>query len=450
MNIRGDARAIPLASESVQSVVTSPPFWGLRDYGTARWVGGASDCAHQGTDRYYTERTAAVSSAEAFSLAGVANAERIKQGRWREAGDCRCGARRVDAQIGLEATPDSYVATLVEVFREVWRVLKPTGTLWLNLGDSYVGSVMGVGAKSVTAKQGSNAGSDAFRRNGSLPPSHKVAGLKPKDLVGIPWRVAFALQADGWYLRSDIIWSKPAPMPESVSDRPSRSHEYLFLLAKQEKYFYDANAIREPASEASLERIAQPNFANQTGGPKDYRNGVNPNRSARQTLENFALNPGRNKRSVWTINSEASPEQHYAQFPQALVSPCLLAGTSERGECSACGENWVRETVRTVGPPPDRIHNNGFKHDAMTHHGEGAATLRNVVERATTGWRAQCTCDAPARPNLVLDPFGGSGTVGMVAERYGRRWVCLDLSPPYLKIAQNRTAQMGFNFGRRT
>jgi DNA modification methylase len=345
MILRADARQIPLDDGCVQTVVTSPPYWGLRDYG-------------------------------------------------------------VSGQIGLEPTPDEYMATMVGVFREVWRVLRDDGTVWLNLGDSYAGSW---GAQSRPngndLKSNLEGGSVLHARQIFAHPKEtctgslkKTPGLKPKDLCGIPWRVAFALQADGWYLRSDIVWAKPNPMPESVTDRPTRSHEYIFLLSKSERYFYDQEAIKEPGSEASKARINQPSFDSQNGGPKDYGNGSN--RSARKMLVNLKdkqrghsrkhagfndrwdsmsheeqCSMMVNKRDVWNIACEPTPEAHFATFPQKLIEPCILAGSR-------------------------------------------------------TG-------------DLVLDPFIGSGTVGKVAERFGRRWVGLELSENYIEIAKDRTAQCG-------
>ena len=279
MILRADARFIPLAAGSAQTVVTSPPYWGLRDYGLA---GGG---------------------------------------------------------IGLERTLEEYVGAMVEVFREVRRVLKPDGTVWLNLGDSYSsgGRTTQVAPTLRTLNHDGASGKQGYLNNFAVRPG-SPEGLKPKDLCMIPARVALALQADGWYLRSDIIWAKPNPMPESVTDRPTRSHEYLFLLSKSPSYFYDKDAIAE--------RVAV-----------------------------YEIAETRNKRDVWTINSEPTPEAHFATFPQALVMPCILAGS---------------------------------------------------------------------RPgDLVLDPFGGSSTVGIVAERLGRRWATLELSAEYISIARRRTAQRG-------
>lgn len=252
MNIlQGDALTVlrTLPDESVQCCVTSPPYWGLRDYGT-------------------------------------------------------------EGQLGLEATPEEYVANMVEVFREVRRVLRSDGTLWLNLGDSYAGS--GKGAWSVVGPQKEVYVPDPKGPAAAIP---KVPpGLKPKDLVGIPWRVAFALQADGWYLRSDIIWAKPNPMPESVTDRPTKSHEYLFLLSRSERYYYDADAIREPA---------------ETGTPGHLKAGYGARHSTSAALAGYQSDAatGRNRRSVWTIATQPYPEAHFATFPEALVEPCIKAGS---------------------------------------------------------------------------------------------------------------------------
>ncbi len=249
----------------VQTCVTSPPYWGLRDYGTP-------------------------------------------------------------GQMGLEATPEEYVERMVGVFREVRRVLRDDGTLFLNLGDSY----STIGGSNASADRQINTGQRAQVDAGAVPDRCRsgVAGYKPKDLLGMPWRVAFALQADGWWLRSDIIWAKPNPMPESVTDRPTRSHEYIFLLTKAERYFYDAEAIKEPLSSASILRLNQSSYDSQTGGPKDYANGTNGSRSAGRALvnlkgramppqvgdspEQYAALTGRNKRSVWTVPSHRFPDAHFA------------------------------------------------------------------------------------------------------------------------------------------
>lgn len=336
MILNADARHIPLKDATVQCCVTSPPYYGLRDYGTAKWIGGDPECSHKRDSK--------------VSKSGETGSDNVSGG----IGDAiykdicpKCGAIRKDDQIGLEPTPDEYVAKLVSVFREVKRVLKDDGTLWLNLGDSYAGN-------NSRASNGGRAGygtprEGVFNRGGE--------GIKDKDLIGIPWSVAFALRADGWYLRSDIIWSKPNPMPESVKDRPTKAHEYLFLLAKSQKYYYDAEAIKDPSKE-----------------PEDNR-GERGNRKRFPTeqvagIRGPGIYPMANKRSVWTINTQPFKGAHFAVMPEKLVEPCVLAGS---------------------------------------------------------------------RPgDLILDPFAGSGTVGVVAQKLGRSFIGIELNPEYVKLAESR------------
>ena len=253
---QGDALNVlrTMPAQSINTCVTSPPYWGLRDYG-------------------------------------------------------------IDGQLGLEPTPEEYVANLVEVFREVRRVLRDDGTLWLNLGDTYAGS-WGSASHDIN---------DKARRTGTNqrpPTSYKQKGLKPKDLVGIPWRVAFALQADGWYLRSDIIWHKPNPMPESVTDRPTKAHEYIFLLSKSQKYYYDADSIKEPSSdlEKSKKRYEKP------FGGKKAEELLKTDQVHTRIIGMREFDGKRNKRTVWTVPTQPFPEAHFAVYPPALITPCILAG----------------------------------------------------------------------------------------------------------------------------
>jgi DNA modification methylase len=335
--------------------VTSPPYWGLRDYGVA-------------------------------------------------------------GQIGLEHTPGEYVARMVEVFREVRRILKTDGTLWLNLGDSYNAA----GRVGHGTRQGYKQGTNRASANGSDHTRPSDESLKPKDLVGVPWRVAFALQADGWYLRSDIIWSKPNPMPESVTDRPTKAHEYVFLMAKSEHYYYDSGAIKEPSVTCDPRRPYTSQGAwDLDGRPDDQKHGGEPrswNGSSFTGKRDVHLHPNvgkkprtagnknhkyvteyesseteehrtkagllkvadvpwesRNRRTVWTIATQPYSEAHFAVYPPSLVEPCILAGSPEGG--------------------------------------------------------------------LILDPFAGSGTTGMVAKRYGCRAVLIELNAAYCAIAARRLAQ---------
>ena len=309
----------------MQCVVTSPPYYGLRDYGVA-------------------------------------------------------------GQLGLEPTPEEYVANLVSVFREVWRVMKDDGVLWVNVGDSYAGSCQtgGTNSKETGKREKRMFDVSKSKRNvsryggGNLPATD---GLKPKDLIGIPWMVAFALRADGWYLRSDIIWSKPNPMPESVTDRPTKAHEYLFLLTKSPRYYYDVDAIKEPVTDTSMDRYSL-DIENQTGSAR-IPGKTNGNMKAvlpryggnKYTADPAVFNrtksgnaydfrPLRNKRSVWEIATQPTSYAHFATYPEKLVEPCILAGS---------------------------------------------------------------------RPgDLILDPFAGSGTTGRVAIRHGRKFIGTELNFKYI------------------
>lgn len=274
--IRGNClTALPSVQEkSVQSCITSPPYWGLRDYGTATWKGGLVDCDHL-SDRSSYEKNYA--NSKQASNKGTGNRDIIPHGVCP-----RCGAIREDDQIGLESSPEKYVASLVDVFRAVKRVLRDDGTLWLNLGDSYGGM-----------------------------------GLKPKNLAGIPWRVAFALQADGWYLRQDIIWHKPNPMPEPVKDRCTKSHEYIFLLSKSPKYYFNHEKIQERQVSNSG------SFNGSQYGMKSGANG-DSNDKGRGGIDSTGK---RNKRDVWTVNIHPYKEAHFATFPRKLIEPCILAGS---------------------------------------------------------------------------------------------------------------------------
>jgi DNA modification methylase len=306
---QGDCRAVlaGLEAGSVHTVVTSPPYWGLRDYGTASWEGGDAGCDHIGPPLASSSSSLAGYTSENVKLRTNGVPYRDRCGK--------CGAIRIDSQLGLEPTPEEYVANMVAVFREVRRVLRDDGTLWLNLGDSYAqGEVRHRNKESASSGLATSAG--AWSQSVAQVGRKLDHGLKPKDLVGIPWRVAFALQADGWYLRSDIIWAKPNPMPESVTDRPTKSHEYLFLLAKSERYYFDADAVREDgAGRMDLGKMTNPARLNQGG----------------EWTHTEKSEAGRNIRSVWTIATQPYPGAHFATFPPKLVEPCILAGCPEGG-----------------------------------------------------------------------------------------------------------------------
>ena len=415
----GSALALPYADGIAQTCVTSPPYYGLRDYGTARWEGGDANCSHEmrpdGGPKQLT------------SAGAAGHVHR----------NCKCGARRIDSQIGLEQTPAAYVAQIVAAMREVWRVLRDDGTLWLNLGDSYAAQRGGTSmpAQTVAGGVGGKGDEAAHRGMSNGYSNHRNAaaiGYKHKDLMGIPWRVAFALQDAGWYLRSDIIWAKPNPMPESVSDRTTKSHEYVFMLAKQPRYFYDAEAIKEksegvsggPFSQAthSARRGAQ-SGGNETGRPED--------------------NGTRNARSVWNIATTPYGGAHFATMPPELARRCILAGSSARGQCPKCGAPWVRRVERRLentegwGKASKDHHANTQGSDAIARNGQGRA---GDSVSTTTGWAASCECQAgDPVPQIVLDPFAGSGTTAMCALQAGRRAIGTELNPKYLRLQDDRT-----------
>jgi hypothetical protein len=343
---------------------------------------------------------------------------------------------------------------MVTVFREVWRVLRDDGTCWLNLGDSF----NSIGHKKSSSGYGTSTLAGGEQKHTPLHRENTDPNLKHKDLCGIPWRVAFALQADGWYLRSDIIWSKPNPMPESVTDRPTKSHEYLFLLAKQPRYYYDAEAIKEPAqihegqagrwerSGAVSEHVIpgqsaaqhRPNRKQDAVGKRQYT-GFN------ERWDNSEQSTTRNRRSVWTVATAPFAGAHFATFPPALVEPCILAGTSARGCCSVCGAPWARVTetdnprasddYRQRKTTPKDEAANGLAGRGTPTSGLAKPGWRKdgVATTTTTGWQPACDHDAPTVPCIVLDPFAGSGTTGEVARLHGRRFVGLDLSAAYLR-----------------
>jgi len=369
----GDCRevlqALPAGSVHCCGCVTSPPYWGLRDYGC-------------------------------------------------------------DGQMGLEQTPEEYVAGMVEVFRAVRRVLRDDGTLWLNLGDSYNSNQ----ARSGIAVGDGWRGSDTETLNSNEQRRAHTSTLKPKDLVGIPWRVAFALQADGWWLRSDIIWAKPNPMPESVTDRPTKAHEYLFLLSKAARYFYDADGIGEPIQPSSMARFASAHDG-EADSTKHQVLGGTYARPVKDILAGQRGNTRRNRRSWWPITTKPFPGAHFAVMPPELVEPCILAGTSERGCCGECGAPFVRVVERT----PMEIRRSG-RGDALGRFGATASsgTMTAPPTSTTIGWEQTCGCGCGPIPCTVLDPFAGAGTVGVVARQKGREFVGIELNPTYAEMAALR------------
>tara|TARA_R110000824_G_scaffold399317_1_gene604668 strand:- start:45 stop:1100 length:1056 start_codon:yes stop_codon:yes gene_type:complete len=323
---------------SIDCVVTSPPYWGLRDYGTAQWEGGDPNCDHQtkrsrGDDIKQGDK-------QGTNLGSRPNIQTL----------CKCGAKRIDAQYGLEPTYQEHIQNIVELFRAMKPKLKDSATIWLNYGDCYA-----------TAKNGRDAsnivGDDRTFRN---KPFTTIQGkLKNKDLVMMPNRIAIALQDDGWWIRSEIIWHKPNPMPESVTDRPTSAHEKIWLITKSKKYYYDADAIKEPCTTFDSNiRDRDTTKLNNTPGRT---------RMAGLKKNNYTL---KNKRNVWKVSTKPFKEAHFATFAKDLIEPCIKAGCPEGG--------------------------------------------------------------------VVLDPFGGAGTTGIVAQSLNRQSIMIELNPEYIKIAKKR------------
>jgi DNA modification methylase len=420
-----------IVDESIHCVVTSPPFFGLRDYGTAKWDGGDFRHSH---DRIPARGGRGGSGSPGKQTEGSFPSD-------FPAAICSCGARRVDSQIGLEPTPDAYVAELVAVFREIRRVLRKDGTVFLNLGDSYASQPAGNSDETFSAKQSSNAGSVIRRTKSTI-----TTGLKPKDLIGIPWRVAFALQADGWWLRQDIIWAKPNPMPESVTDRCTKAHEYVFLLTKAERYYFDQDAIREEHKPESIERVSRPwNGDGQRGYP-----GQAQLRDRGEALNTCHPN-GRNKRSVWTVATQPFSEAHFATFPPALIEPCILAGCPAKA-CAKCGAPWVREVERETtfqggsgkaGRSAEDANASGKW--AGKQYGTNIK-LGPVVSTKTLGFSPSCSCGGDTTAGTVLDPFGGAGTTRLVADRLQRNAILIELNPQYAAMARRRITDDGGMF----
>jgi DNA modification methylase len=425
--LTGDCRDVlpTLASNSVHTVVTSPPYYGLRDYGTALWDGGDAACDHamkqpkRGNAEYTNGQGGSfASNLQAWGDRDVSSVYRDTCGK--------CGARRIDRQIGLEPTPDAYIATMVAVFREVRRILRNDGVMFLNIGDSYVSSG-GMTKGGSDFSQWTDDGTPRARVNNDRDASNKrPTGLKPKDLLLMPARLALALQADGWWVRSDIIWAKPNPMPESCRDRPTSAHEHVFLLTKKPRYYFDADAVREEAEYG---------YSRETGAAIWDRAGKHVKSTT--TPGNGGT---RNLRNVWTIATAPYAEAHFATFPPLLAERCIRAGTSERGCCAACGAPWVRVTERSFALLTDRSAERCIRpkiSDAAWKDGWDGVP-RGTTSATTTGWAASCACGAETQPCTVLDPFAGSGTTLLVADRLQRHAVGIDLSTTYADMAKNR------------
>ena len=356
-----------LDDKSVNTCITSPPYWGLRDY----------------------------------------NGE--------------------EKQLGLEDTPEEFVNNLVGVFQEIKRVLRDDGTVWLNLGDSYMGGGGGNYNKTGISQAGGQHLTNVRNRKDFI----RKSGVKAKDLVGIPWRVALALQQDGWYLRQDIIWHKPNPMPESVKDRCTKAHEYIFLLSKNPKYYFDNEAIKEDAK-----------YPDGPTSAHAIRKGVGDSKMrTRNGLHKIGANPKRNKRSVWTVTTKPFKGAHFATFPMDLIEPCVLAGCPEK-ICVDCGKPYER-----VMQKPKQLEVERNKRSGLDDRKVGGVLDKYNKENPPIdlGLQKQCDCETnETKAGTVLDPFAGSGTTGIVAANNERNAVLLELNEEYINLAKERiNAQVG-------
>lgn len=433
----------------VHCCVTSIPYWGLRSYGTPPvvWGGDNPDCRHEwgATERAYN----------ANRLPGPNGVVKNTASRsvTKQAGNfCSlCGAWR--GELGLEPDPALFVEHIVEIFREVKRVLHPSGVLFLNIGDSYVAG--STGRQDITKRNGQyapktqaiiakggryrvdNMRKDTGRHFGALP---------PKSLMMMPARVAIALQEDGWLLRSEITWCKRAPMPESCQDRPTSATEKIYLFAKQGKYFYDADAVRiKTGNETSWEQYLTEGQG-EWGG--NFVGGVQTTHRTGAGKPVFTHPNGRNMWNYWLLSPEPFPAAHFATFPTEIPRRAILAGSSERGVCPKCLSPWRREVEREQAPrPTSGPTRGGFGLKRADAPGAGVSAdsifRTNIVTTSiTTGWRPTCkhqeAYDFDPLPSLVLDPFAGSGTTLLVANRLGRRAIGFDLQPDYVAMARER------------
>jgi DNA modification methylase len=415
-------------------VVTSPPYWGLRAYGTSPQVwGGKKGCKHVWEEKC-TKRPNASGGHNSKKLktkgtenfqASVDYKDRVSYSNVCQ----KCGCWH--GELGAEPTPQLYVQNMVTVFREIKRVLRNDGSVWLNISDSYNGSG---GAGGDYSDGGIKAGQPKY-------PGRKVPGLRPKNLCGVPWRLALALQDDGWILRSEIIWAKGlsfcseysgSVMPESVNDRPSRAHEQIFLLTKEPHYFYDMEAIREPNSTLWPESWGDHKRNKVVGRTADTEHTKEEDEKYRHG--------GRNVRSVWAIPLQPFPEAHFAVFPEALVTPCIKAGTSEHGVCSKCGSPYERIVEKIDSSEHKKEPEDEGPHWDFDGYPKGKEdTVEDTIEHRTVGWDQTCKCKgASIIPATVLDPFGGSGTTALVAHTLDRNSISIELNPKYCDLQEKR------------
>lgn len=373
--IHGDARSLPLADASVHTVVTSPPYFALRCYG-------------------------------------------------------------VDGQIGLEGSLAEYLETMVAVFREVRRVLRPDGICWANIGDTYAGAGYSNHANT----------NGTLREEGGKQQHSYCRDIKPKNLCLVPQRLAIALQEDGWFVRSQVIWAKPNPLPGSQRDRPTSSYEPILMLTKSARYYFDQEGAREPHKRLWDARNGGTFGPRTVAGGKQRALGGTKDHKGAYPLPNPG---GRNQRDVWTFPTQALTSsrfgvdvEHFAAFPEELVRRCLASAPRE--VCGMCGAPWRRVTApaaeyaKLLGHD---LNTKGFQRRMVTGYAKSGVSVS--ADYQTLGWEPTCTCGADMQPSVVLDPFCGSGTVGVVARETGRRFVGVDLNPDYLRLAAARIGHGG-------
>ena len=410
----GDTRHImaQLPDNCVHTILCSPPYWGLRNYQIPETAwGGDPNCDHQ------------------WDTFQAADGSPLKKTVC-----ARCKAWK--GNLGLEPDPRMFIDNLVEVFRHARRILHPSGTAWVNLGDSYASFKDGkcVPQSGIDPDDQKNMPEDAAPNR--IRATFEGLGIKNKDMLGMPWEMALALRRDGWWLRSEIIWHKGSAMPESIRDRVSRCHEQIFLFTKAERYFYDAFAIREPVA-----GTAHPRGNGVNPKAADAPKGVKANSSFSAAVN--GLVEYRNKRSVWTVNPDSSGDrEHYATYPLELISVPMNAGTSEHGVCAECYAPYKRmiepteEYAKHLGKGY-HDHENDAVQGNMQKKREGVKKVNSSYKHL--GWERTCKCPTDEIvPAVVFDPFMGSGTSGLVAAKGRRNYIGTEISPVYANMAQRR------------
>ena len=421
-------KMIELADNSVQCVVTSPPYWGLRKYKAPDMVfGGDKNCEHEWLSKSHNQANNNGTGKSTLQGRGVKTTG-VDDGEITHNTCSICGAWK--GQFGLEPTIEGYVQHSVEVLREIKRVLRPDGVCFWNIGDSYAS-----GFSTSDNKYKAMSGNEQARCLQS--------GVAPKNLCLIPFRVALAAQADDWWVRSDIIWNKPNPMPESVTDRPTDAYEHIFMFTKSGRYYWDAEAVREEYQGL--------------GKPRAFAKKGNDDRNDTGRIYEAEDNGGRNIRNVWTFPTQPYKEAHFATFPEALPEKCIKAATPEVGCCNQCGMPYERIATKEQGAVTEAMRvagcdkGGGYSGQDVADYQSGMAqspsdTKRRILESMsmvtkTLGWKAACNCNAGTKPSVVLDPFAGSGTTLYVARKLGRVAIGYELSEAYCRLIEKRNEQ---------